>query len=316
MNQHWINFLKSLIRHSRPQFDDPSLGLENESTQCSGEFGNPSGHSLMVTMIIPTMLDVVQSNNREWFRRHPCLSKLITLSAFIFILLVCLCRLYLGRHSVDQILLGCFFGFGMAHFCKNIFKPYFYEPVFWPSLDEDPKIVAARSRKAAIYAWLVYLFICVKIVLLYEYVERNAVIPQQWWDVIIQTCPIWKKAHTFHNFTLVTSGYVSLMPAHFLMNYLKHRRWAKTNIPPIEKPCVAWKAYCIEVVAKIVAFALAFFIVVKKAPIWIYGTSNIEPYPGFCKHFITCMCMALIGGPYTQMLRRKLESPARHSKSD
>ena len=65
----------------------------------------------------------------------------------------------------------------MAHFCKNVFKPYFYEPVFWPSLDEDPKVVAARSRKAAIYIWLVYLFICVKIVLLYEYVERNAVIP-------------------------------------------------------------------------------------------------------------------------------------------
>ena len=131
----------------------------------------------MVAFVIPTMLDVVRSNNREWLRRHPCLSKLITLLAFIFILLVCICRMYLGRHSVDQLLLGVFFGFGMAHFCKHIFKPYFYEPVFWPSPDEDPKVVAARSRKAAIYIWLVYLFICVKIVLLYEYVERNAVIP-------------------------------------------------------------------------------------------------------------------------------------------
>ena len=270
----------------------------------------------MVAMIIPTMLDVVKSNHQEWFRIHPSLSKLITLSAYIFILLVCICRLYLGRHSVDQILLGCFFGFGMAHFLKNVFKPYFYEPVFWPSPDEDPKVVAARSRKAAIYAWLVYLFVCIKIVLLYEYVERNAVIPQQWWDVIIQTCPIWKKAHTFHNFTLTTSGYVVLMPAHFLVNYIKHRRWAKTNTPPIETPQVAWMAYCIEIVAKVVAFGLTFYIWVKKAPYWIYGTSNLDPYPGFFKHFVTMMCIALISGPYTQMVRRKLASHAHHSKLD
>ena len=31
MNQHWINWLKTVIRHSRPQFDEPSLGIENES---------------------------------------------------------------------------------------------------------------------------------------------------------------------------------------------------------------------------------------------------------------------------------------------
>ena len=106
------------------------------------------------------------------------------------------------------------------------------------------------------------------------------------------------------------------MPAYFLMNYLKHKRWAKTNIPPIETPQVAWTAYCIEIVAKIVAFALAHIIVAKKAPLWIYGTSNIEPYPGFCKHFAEMMCIALIWGPYTQMIRRKLASPAQHSKSD
>ena len=31
MNQHWINWLKTVIRASRPQFDEPSLGIENES---------------------------------------------------------------------------------------------------------------------------------------------------------------------------------------------------------------------------------------------------------------------------------------------
>ena len=29
--QHWINWLKTQIRSSRPQFDEPSLGVQNES---------------------------------------------------------------------------------------------------------------------------------------------------------------------------------------------------------------------------------------------------------------------------------------------
>ena len=55
-NQHWINWLKTQIRHSRPQFDEPSLGISNESKQCSGEFGNPSGHALLSAMFITNVI--------------------------------------------------------------------------------------------------------------------------------------------------------------------------------------------------------------------------------------------------------------------
>ena len=45
-NMHYILWLKTHIRDSRPQFDDPTLGvIEDEKATCSGEFGNPSGHS-------------------------------------------------------------------------------------------------------------------------------------------------------------------------------------------------------------------------------------------------------------------------------
>ena len=162
------------------------------------------------------------------------MSSLITFSAHLFIFLVCFCRLYLGRHSLDQIINGCIFGYGTAYFCSNCFRPYLFDPVFCPSPNEDPKVSAARSRKAALWAWFIYFIICVKVVILYEYVERNAIIPQQWWDVIISTCPIWKKSHTFHNFTLVHTGYVAMMPAFYWVNYLKHKQWAKTGIAPIE----------------------------------------------------------------------------------
>ena len=53
---HWINWLKLQFHHSRPQFDDPRLGIINESAYCSGEFGNPSGHALMASECVLTCL--------------------------------------------------------------------------------------------------------------------------------------------------------------------------------------------------------------------------------------------------------------------
>lgn len=180
-----------------------------------------------------------------------------------------------------------------------------FDPVFCPDQKADPDAIAARSKKAAIYAWLAFLFIFIKCVATYEYVERNAIIPQQWWDSIISTCPVWKKSHTFHNFTLVHTGYVVMMPALFLMNYLKHRRWAKTGVPPIETPQVVRAAYWIEVITKVTAFALI-DVLIKKTTVAIYGTTNIEPYPGFFKVFIQIFMLAFVAGPCTQLIRREL----------
>lgn len=45
------------------------------------------------------------------------------------------------------------------------------------------------------------------------------------------------------------------MPAFYLMNYLKHKRWAETGVAPIEHSQVKGKAYWIEAVAKVLFFA-------------------------------------------------------------
>ena len=51
----WISTLKSGLHHSRPQFDDASLADENYGS-CAGEFGNPSGHSLIGTSFCLTIV--------------------------------------------------------------------------------------------------------------------------------------------------------------------------------------------------------------------------------------------------------------------
>lgn len=235
MTQHWINWLKTQIRASRPQFDDPTLTVENETEHCPGEFGNPSGHAILAAMFPTTCLLFAKSRKSAWFREHPILSKLVHAFVSIYIILVCFCRIYLGRHSIDQILLGSMIGFTMAHFSHFCFKPYLFDPVFCPAPDEDFHRTASRSKKAAIYAWLVFFLICVKIVVLYEYVERNSLVPSQWWDVLSKTCPVWKKANIFHYSTMVHTGHMVMVPAFYFWNYIKHRRWALMGHKTLER---------------------------------------------------------------------------------
>ena len=64
---HFISWLKLQIRHSRPAFDDPTLGMQNASQFCSGEFGNPSGHALHSSQVAMTYLFYYKNEASGWF---------------------------------------------------------------------------------------------------------------------------------------------------------------------------------------------------------------------------------------------------------
>jgi membrane-associated phospholipid phosphatase len=97
---HWGNFLKPLLHDSRPYYDDITLA-EHESGNCSGEFGNPSGHAFIAAMFIPTFLLLLREKKCKIFEDHTWLFN-VFVSAWIGLLVgICFCRFYLGRHSVD-----------------------------------------------------------------------------------------------------------------------------------------------------------------------------------------------------------------------
>lgn len=125
---HWNNTLKPLLHHSRPYYDDLSLGEEPEMGGCSGEFGSPSSHSLLAAQFIPTFL---------LFMRGKKLleSSLIRYSVYLvsipLMLMIFVCRFYLGRHSLDQIIFGAGLGFVTAHFLHYFVKPRLFDPFFY-----------------------------------------------------------------------------------------------------------------------------------------------------------------------------------------
>ena len=206
--------------------------LEDKEATCSGEFGNPSGHSLNTSFWLFTCLHFYKHTYKDWFERNKCMGILIEIFCWVWNAITCLCRLYLGRHSVDQLLVGLMIGIFHCVFCLRIIRPYFYDPIFFPKKIEGEKnMVKAveRSRTAAGYACLYYFLLSVKIIVLYENIERNNLIPQKWWDAILSTCPNFLIKHTFHNFSMFHLGYIITVPLSYLTNYWSKRRVLRTG---------------------------------------------------------------------------------------
>ena len=173
-NAHIISFLKTFLQHSRPQFDDPTIGVVSNSSICSGEFGNPSGHAMMTTQHQLTALFFFRQVYEEWLKKNKFATFMLELIVFVYISGVCFCRLYLGRHGLDQIFVGIELGAWSAFFFNDTFKKYFYDPVFCPDDSENPKITVARSFKAFKITSFIYLAVVVKMVALFIWVDNTA----------------------------------------------------------------------------------------------------------------------------------------------
>ena len=131
LNYHWGNMLKQALHHSRPQFDDPTLAHENYG-DCASEFGNPSGHMLATTQFFITLNLFYKDKIPTLFKENKWLPILLKGSCFIIVFLMGFSRWYLGRHSIDQVIIGAMLGALSAHFFFYCMKPHMFDPVFHP----------------------------------------------------------------------------------------------------------------------------------------------------------------------------------------
>ena len=101
------------------------------STGCSTSFGNPSGHSLEAANL-PLMLILDHFVASKWSKqaypklnlmtksKNPGALILFIIFGFIFWPLIVFDRLFLGKHTLNQVFLGSQIGFWLAlfmHFC-------------------------------------------------------------------------------------------------------------------------------------------------------------------------------------------------------
>lgn len=108
--------IKQTLQESRPFWYSPNI--EINEWFCPIDFGNPSGHSFIVVLgYEPILSDFVGTGPK----------KVLVGIWLILSALVLLSRMYLGAHSLDQIIFGALLGFAFLIIYKYQFQRMMYQ---------------------------------------------------------------------------------------------------------------------------------------------------------------------------------------------
>lgn len=115
---YYVAVIKQTIQESRPFWYDNDIAI-NEWF-CPTDFGNPSGHSFIVILAYEPILS-------DFLGTGP---KYVLLGIWaVFVALVLISRMYLGAHSLDQIIFGGLLGIAFLVIYKYQFQKMMYSAV-------------------------------------------------------------------------------------------------------------------------------------------------------------------------------------------
>ena len=107
--------LKIIYQNERPFFINSEIKVLN----CEGGFGNPSNHSLLSTFFYLSLYEIYVKKNKEINEKQKNLIYFLTI---IFIFSIVFSRMFLGVHTLNQILFGSLIGFFLYFFMFKIYK--------------------------------------------------------------------------------------------------------------------------------------------------------------------------------------------------
>ena len=107
-------------------------------------------------------------------------------------------RFYLGRHTLDQILLGGTLGALSVHFFHYCLKPQMFDPTFKPSAGSTP-LTSAQYWNKFFTATAVFGVLITQVVLIYIYVDNYVEIPEAWVENMNKFCKNIRLTETFHH---------------------------------------------------------------------------------------------------------------------
>lgn len=110
---YFDNILKMIYGNPRPFWIDPTLHIA-----CDGGFGNPSGHSFSSMGVYLAFWHII--TDYKVFKDRWYLRVFILILFLLLIIAILLSRVFLGVHSVNQILYGGSLGFAIYYFHFHI----------------------------------------------------------------------------------------------------------------------------------------------------------------------------------------------------
>ena len=122
---------KTYFHASRPYFDDIALADTNLVESCSGEFGNPSGHAIVSAQCgLALYFYFTNYKFEEYFEKNKALKYFIGFIVISSIFVLMYSRVYSGRHTFDQVLLGFILGLVNTYFADYYYRETLYKTNF------------------------------------------------------------------------------------------------------------------------------------------------------------------------------------------
>ncbi|CAD8096040.1 unnamed protein product [Paramecium primaurelia] len=177
------SILKNVYHQPRPYWIESDI----VALSCNKEFGKPSGHamgSLMMSFLLPLM---VLPNT--FYKKPKLIKSIIICFASIWTFMTALSRIYLGMHSIGQILLGWIY----SSYFILIYLLYMHQPIIEYFKNRLSSIDRSISWKLVLIVGLSTL-IWISISLLFCFLnEKNIYLDQTkltlWVNAIYIKCP-------------------------------------------------------------------------------------------------------------------------------
>jgi undecaprenyl-diphosphatase len=176
-----MNLLKMLYSNPRPYWVKPSLMLS-----CSPGFGNPSGHAFDSIAVYLSLWHMI--TDHSFFIKYWPFKYILLLLKLGLVIAIVLSRVYLGVHSVNQIIYGLTLGFCVYYLVYCILEVHKIEPKEFFRYFTNTKYI--------IYAMIKYgLFLTIFIVV-YAFRKSDT---YKYDNIIDSYCPNLQEANRYNN---------------------------------------------------------------------------------------------------------------------
>lgn len=203
---------------------------------------------------------------------------------FIF-LSVAYSRIYSGRHSLDQILIGSMYGYVVYHYSWYYYMPLIFKSDISP--DSDHFLQAVNSVIMTITMTGVAMA-------LYFQVEGSDFIKPEWLEVSKIICPNLRMTHLYHYNSVAGVGYFGYYLSFYCYKYTRFYRKKPLRFS-FEEGDIETQSTTIETVIRMALLVASDHLLSIEIPNRIYGTKNIGMWADyFFKKMLVMVALVLI----------------------
>ncbi|KAL4445475.1 hypothetical protein ABPG74_004549 [Tetrahymena malaccensis] len=198
-----INQLNSIQNDSNPSV----LPLD---WKCYQEYGNPSGHAFLG---VPLYEFIVRDYIlRKISKDQRFIRVLVTVSAVVLVNLIFVSRLYLGMHSLNQVIFGCVLGIYATVFYRLFFErrisSMLYQYVQLKRSNAIKQISYVVIFTTSIFSLPIIIYTIQELILSQSSTLQNQLL--EWENIIQQKCSNFTKMQSFHHKCFIDSSVVAI----------------------------------------------------------------------------------------------------------